>query len=401
MPRRIRLVTEPMLMTSYELSIHRFLAVYRFLSFGLAVVVVQVIPFTTTQATPRETIITLTLLGLYSLLKVFSPLRWRQQGRLTLVVLGGDLAICVFLVLFNSGLDSGYLLYSLTPVLTAALLFGDRIATVTAAITAAAPAAAHLGLNQLSDEYAWVLEGNRLALLIVYVAFSFLIATVSFRTNLNIRRRIERDAVLEERRRLRRELHDGVAQALNYLNLKTKAVSNSVSSQETEQALAGLVDIRQTVQSTYEDIRESIDQLSTEAAGHPLLPALESYLREFGQRYGLEVHFDVPKVLRNLSPAAELQLFRIAQEALSNVRKHAGASRVHLSLEDTPQGCQLSIEDNGQGFSLDQHPDSLGFWGLDIMKERAEGLGGTLEVTSAPGEGTTVVAHLPDEKVRL
>ncbi|MEE9201978.1 MAG: sensor histidine kinase [Dehalococcoidia bacterium] len=388
-------------MTSYELSIHRFLAVYRFLSFGLAVVVVQVIPFTTTQATPRETIITLTLLGLYSLLKVFSPLRWRQQGRLTLVVLGGDLAICVFLVLFNSGLDSGYLLYSLTPVLTAALLFGDRIATVTAAITAAAPAAAHLGLNQLSDEYAWVLEGNRLALLIVYVAFSFLIATVSFRTNLNIRRRIERDAVLEERRRLRRELHDGVAQALNYLNLKTKAVSNSVSSQETEQALAGLVDIRQTVQSTYEDIRESIDQLSTEAAGHPLLPALESYLREFGQRYGLEVHFDVPKVLRNLSPAAELQLFRIAQEALSNVRKHAGASRVHLSLEDTPQGCQLSIEDNGQGFSLDQHPDSLGFWGLDIMKERAEGLGGTLEVTSAPGEGTTVVAHLPDEKVRL
>lgn len=388
-------------MTAYELSIHRFLAVYRFLSFGLAVVVVQVIPFATPQATPTETILTLTLLGLYSMLKVFSPLRWRQQGRLTLVVLGGDLAICVFLVLFNNGLDSGYLLYSLTPVLTAALLFEERITTGAAAITAAAPVVAHVGLNQLSDEYAWVLEGNRLALLIVYVAFSFLIATVSFRTNLNIRRRIERDAVLEERRRLRRELHDGVAQALNYLNLKTKLVSDCVSSQQVEQALAGLTDIRQTVQSTYEDIRESIDQLSTEATGRPLLPTLENYLREFGQRHELEVHFDAPRVLRNLSPAAELQLFRIAQEALSNVRKHAGASQVHLSLEDTPQGVKLCIEDNGQGFSLDQHPDSLGFWGLDIMRERAEGLGGTLEVTSAPGQGTRVLAHLPDEKVRL
>jgi signal transduction histidine kinase len=388
-------------MTPYELGIHRFLAVYRFLSFGLAVVVVQVIPFDSAQATPLETVLTLTLLGLYSLLKVFSPLHWRQEGRLTLVVLGGDLAICVFLVLFNNGLDSGYLLYSLTPVLTAALLFGERIATATAAITAAAPAAAHLGLNQLSDEYAWVLEGNRLALLIIYVAFSSLIATLAFRTNLNIRRRIERDAVLEERRRLRRELHDGVAQALNYLNLKTKTVSNSVSNQETEQALTGLADIRQTVQSTYEDIRESIDQLSTETMGRPLLPTLEGYLREFGQRHELEVHFSAPKVLHNLSPAAELQVFRIAQEALSNVRKHADASRVNLSLEDTHQGCQLCVEDDGQGFSPDQHPESMGFWGLDIMRERAEGLGGTLEVTSAPGEGTRVVAHLPSEKVRL
>ncbi len=388
-------------MTPYELSIHRFLAVYRFLTFGLAVVVVQVIPLNTPQGTPLETVLTLSLLGLYSLLKVFSPLHWRQEGWLSLVVLGGDLAISVFLVLFNNGLDSGYLLYSLTPLLTAVLLFGERIARTTAAITAAAPMAAHLGLSQLSDEYAWVLEGNYLALLIVYVGVSLLIAALASRTNLNIRRRIERDAVLEERRRLRREIHDGVAQALNYLNLKTKMVSTHVSNQEAEQALVGLADIRKTVQSTYEDIREAIDQLSAEATSKPLLPTLEGYLRDFGQQHGLEVRFDAPRVLHNLSPAAELQIFRIAQEALSNVRKHADATQVHLALEDAPKGVQLCVEDNGQGFSLDEHPESLGFWGLAIMRERAEVLGGTLEVTSSPGLGTRVLAHLPAEKVRL
>lgn len=385
----------------HELGIHQFLAIYRFFSFGWAVLQVQVIPLSTPRSPPLEIYITLSLLGIYSVLKVFSPLRWRQQSSLNLVMLGGDAAVCVFLVLFTRGLDSGYLLYSLNPLLAAALLLRERIAMTVAALTAAAPLAAHVGLSWLSKDYAWVLEGNYLALLIIYMIFSSLIAIVPFRTNLNMRRRIEREAVLEERGRIRRELHDGVAQALNYLNLKTKAVTNWVSRQQVDEALAGLTDIRQTVQSTYEDVREAIDQLSLEAGARPLLPTLQRYLREFSQQHGVEVNFQGPKALHNLSPVVEVQLLRIAQEAMSNVRKHASATQVRVTLEDTRKGLSLMVKDNGRGFRLGDQAEYAKLRGLAIMRERVEELGGTLEITSVPGQGTEVQVHLPEDKVRF
>ncbi len=389
--------------TRYEKEAYQFLAAYRFLAYALAVMFTQVVPSLGVPAMPAvQLYIILGTLGAYTILKVFSPLRWRERSTITYLILIGDFLLCILLVIYTGGLNSSFLLYSLAPIMTAALLFEERIALSLAAIASISLSVTHLVLGPFVDRFAVIMQGYNLTLLIVYTLFSFVAASVPYRINLNIRRRIEREAIIEERRRIAREIHDGVAQSLSYLNLKTKLVSDSVSSQNTVQALTELGDIRKITQDTYENIRESIDQLSTEIRNLPIIPALASYIREFGANNGIKVHFDVPKAFSQLSPVAELQLLRIVQEALTNVRRHALATEVEVKLENTSEAVEMIVRDNGQGFTLaDLEKSPPGYHGLNIIRERAEGLGGSLDISTAPGEGTALRVSLPTEKVRL
>ena len=387
----------------YEREAYQFLAVYRFLAYALAVMFTQLVPFLgAPPMPPLQLYIILGTLGIYSILRVFSPLRWRERSTMTYLILVGDFLLCLLLVVFTNGLNSSFLLYSLTPIMTAALLFEERMALTLAATASLTLSITHLTLSQVSERFTSLMQGYNLTLLIVYTLFCFVAASVPYRINLNIRRRIEREAIIEERRRIARELHDGVAQSLGYLNMKTKLVSDSVSAQQTVQALTELGDVRKVVQDTYEDIREAIDQLSTEIRNLPIIPALANFIREFGSNNGIKVQFDVPRAFPQLSPVAELQLLRITQEALTNVRRHAQATEVEVKLEHTPQAVEMIVRDNGQGFNLtDLEESPPGYHGLNIIRERAEGLGGSLNISSAPGEGTAVMVSLPTEKVRL
>ncbi len=390
--------------TRYEKEAYQFLGVYRFLAYALAVMFTQV-PlgnYLRVMPTVELYIILMATLAGYTILKVFSPLRWRERSLLTYLILVGDFLICILLVLFTNGLNSPFLLYSLIPIMTAALLFEEKVALSLAAIASISLSITHLALSQVTEKIAPIMQGQNLTLLVVYTLFSFVAAIVPYRINLNIRRRIEREAIIEERRRIAREIHDGVAQSLSYLNLKTKLVSDSVSAQNTVQALTELGDIRKVVQDTYDDIRESIDQLSTEIRTLPIVPALANYTREFSANNGIPVQFNVSRAFPQLSPIAELQLLRITQEALTNVRRHAQATEVEVKLEHTSEAVEMIVKDNGQGFTLSDLEESPpGYHGLNIIRERAEGLGGSLSISSAPGEGTAVMVSLPTEKVRL
>lgn len=388
----------------YEKEVFQFLAVWRFLAYALAVMFSQIAPFLpgAQRVPPTQLAIILAILGVYSVLRVFSPLRWRERGAITYLILIGDFLLCILLVIYTNGLNSPFLLYSLTPIMTAALLFEERTSLSLAASAALILSITHIVLGKVIASLTWIMQGYNLTLLIVYTLFCFVVATVPYRINMNIRRRIEREAIIEERRRIARELHDGVAQSLGYLNLKTKQVSDSVSSQNTMQALTELGDIRKVVQDTYEDIRESIDQLGTEIRSLSIIPALANYSREFGENNGIKVQFDVPRAFPHLSTVAELQLLRIAQEALTNIRRHAVASEVKVRLEKNSQTVEMIVKDNGLGFVLDDLEKSPpGYHGLNIVKERAEGLGGSVDISTAPGKGTEVRVILPIEKVRL
>ena len=389
--------------TRYEREAYQFLAVFRFLSYALAVMFTQVVPSLGAPAMPPlQLYIILATLGVYTALRVFSPLHWRERSLMTYLIVIGDFLLCMLLVIYTNGLNSPFLLYSLTPIMTAALLFEERVAISLAATATIVLSIAHLALSQFIERFTWIMQGYNLTMLIIYTLFCFVVATVPYRINLNIRRRIEREAIIEERRRIAREIHDGVAQSLGYLNLKTKQVSDSVSSQNTVQALTELGDIRQIVQDTYEDIRESIDQLTTEIRNLPIIPALANYTREFGDNNAIRVQFNAQKAFPQLSPVAELQLLRITQEALTNVRRHAQATQIVVKLEKTSQAVEMLIRDDGQGFTLsDLEKSPPGYHGLNIIKERAEGLGGSLNISTAPGEGTEVRVSLPIEKVRL
>ena len=387
----------------YEKEAYQFLAVYRFLSYALAVMFTQVTPFLgAPPMPPLQLYIILSTLGVYTILRVFSPLRWRERGTMTYLILAGDFTLCLLLVIYTNGLNSSFLLYSLTPIMTAALLFEEKIAIGLAATASITLSVTHLALSQLTERFTWIMQGYNLTLLIVYTLFCFVAAAVPYRINLNIRRRIEREAIIEERRRIAREIHDGVAQSLSYLNLKTKAVSDSVSSQNTVQALTDIGEIRKVVQDTYEDIRESIDQLSTEIRTLPITTALGNYIREFSSNNAIPVKFTVPKSFTRLSPIAELQLLRITQEALTNVRRHSLANEVEVKLKNTSDSIEMLVRDNGQGFNLmDLANAPPGYHGLNIIKERAEGLGGSLNISTAPGKGAELIISLPIDKVRM
>lgn len=207
-------------------------------------------------------------------------------------------------------------------------------------------------------------------------------------------------ATLEERERIAREMHDGLAQALGLLHLKLRrAEEQSVSAGPSPTADA-LREMASITEEAYEEVRQSIFGLRTMVSrGLGLIPTLTEYLHEFSAQNGIAVELVVADGRPvHLSPASEVQLVRIIQEALTNVRRHAGASHAWVRLHRQDPWVQVIIEDDGRGFdpATVTSPDRLHF-GLQTMRERAEGLGGKLEIDTGPGRGTRIVATLPGE----
>lgn len=387
-----------------ERKIYQFLSIYRFFTYALAVGLTLLLPSTAPILPPLYLYLTFGLLAIYTIFKMFAPFRLYQRYAWSYVLLGGDLVVCLLLVLLTGGLRSGLLLYSLAPIITAALLFEQSVSLVLAALSILPLALAHSVLSRSQGSFVWILEGNWLSMLIIYAAVCFLSGTIPYRTNMNIYRRIESNTIFQERKRLAREVHDGMAQALGYFNLGAQRIKEAVSSQNTEEALRQLHDLTRDIADTYQDVRESIDYLNLESRPRfSLIPSLAEYLREFQQRTGIATELTVPEGEAHLSPVAELELLRIAQEALTNVRKHSGATKVRVSLKTSPDAVEMVVRDDGKDFPPEylEGKAGQGQHGLNIMRERAESLGGTLTITSAPGQGAEVKAVFPPRGVRL
>lgn len=207
-------------------------------------------------------------------------------------------------------------------------------------------------------------------------------------------------AAVQERERLAREMHDGLAQALALLQLKLERTHERVVQDGRAPTAEELRDIVGLTEHVYEEVRQSIFGLRAMVSrGLGLIPTLTEYLREYSIESGILVELEVangqPIVL---APASEVQLVRIVQEALTNVRKHARATHAWVRLQRQESWLQVIIEDNGQGCEpvALASPDRRHL-GHQTMRERAEGLGGRLEIDTAPGRGMRIVATLPAE----
>lgn len=209
---------------------------------------------------------------------------------------------------------------------------------------------------------------------------------------------LQRLGALEERDRIARELHDGLAQSLGCLNLQCLRVADLLSSNRPDQAREELEQVRRGVKEAYEDVREGIFALRLAASKEKgFIPSILAYLREFEAQSGTEAQLVIDSNgAGRLSPATELQLIRIIQEALTNVRKHTTASKTVIRIESLGEEAKITIEDDGQGFDLDTlDEESVRHFGLEFMRERAESVGGTLEIETKPGEGTKVIVKVP------
>lgn len=216
--------------------------------------------------------------------------------------------------------------------------------------------------------------------------------------NAALHQKVQNLAVLEERERIAREMHDGLAQVLGYVNTKTQAVKRLLSVAQLAQAEAELAQLEDAAREVYADVREAILGLrTTTSSSKGLVPTVKEYLEWFSSQNSIPVEAAIERQLDiTLEATTEIQLIRIIQEALSNVRKHAKAQRASVQLSTSNGHVSLTIQDDGQGF--DPERIARGMWprfGLQTMRERAESVGGTFEVTSTPGKGTTVRVMVP------
>jgi signal transduction histidine kinase len=198
----------------------------------------------------------------------------------------------------------------------------------------------------------------------------------------------------EERRRIARELHDGVGPALASLNIRLRT-ARKLLERDHHPVAEEIEELAELAQANIQDIRRLIQDLRPAALDElGLMSALREYVARYQEEHGLEVALALPEGDERLPAPVETALFRIAQEALNNVAKHAQARRVEVAMTHDRGGVTLHIADDGRGFDP-QAPQPGTHLGLWSMRERVEQLGGRFEVESAPGAGTTVRAIIP------
>ncbi|OEF98477.1 GAF domain-containing sensor histidine kinase [Desulfuribacillus alkaliarsenatis] len=244
---------------------------------------------------------------------------------------------------------------------------------------------AHRRKYEFSDDEIFILYGvaNQLGVLLEHA---------------RLYQEIESLATVAERERLAREIHDGVAQTISYVQLQIKKLQKVMKDQECPAANKIVQEISEAVDQSYNEVRESIHDLKDkELFSKGFEHWLKAHANGFESQFGISVEVEfLDQTTSELSEIAKIQLGRIIQEALTNIRKHAQAANVKISVGRDENQLIVEISDDGVGFECKGSPE--GHYGLSIMEERSSSIGGTIEIDSEPGEGTKVIVKIPHEE---
>jgi signal transduction histidine kinase/ligand-binding sensor domain-containing protein len=231
--------------------------------------------------------------------------------------------------------------------------------------------------------------------------YALLLAAAAGMVLLVLRRRLRRaerefNAVLGERNRIAREIHDTLAQGYVGISVQLEVLAELLRLNKAEAAAKHLDLTRGYVREGLADARQSIWALRSQDAGENTLPVKLRRIVEGEDGQGLKAGFSIFGAYRVLPAETEREILRVAQEAIHNVKKHAGAKNLFVQLEYGPGEIALEVRDDGRGFVVGKELEAVlerdgpGHYGLTGMRERASAIGGTLDVTSEPGVGTTV-----------
>ncbi|MCC7360063.1 MAG: HAMP domain-containing protein [Anaerolineales bacterium] len=218
------------------------------------------------------------------------------------------------------------------------------------------------------------------------------------------RAELRQRAIVEERERIARELHDGLAQVLGYVHTKATAVRLLLARQQLPAAETQLAQLEAAARGLFVDVREAILGLRlTSRRDERLSALLQAYAAHFSSLSDLPVSVELSPSVGQLAlpPETEVQLLRIVQEALTNVRKHAQATAVQVVVRNSGLVLEVTIRDNGVGFHLDRDGHGGGgrpHFGLATMRERAEAIGAEFHLAARPGQGACVSVRLPLDK---
>lgn len=213
-------------------------------------------------------------------------------------------------------------------------------------------------------------------------------------------RLVEREkelAVSEERNLLAAELHDSIAQSLAFLNIQSQMLQDSLRRGDLAEAEDELARIREGIQESYDDVRELLVHFRMRVVDCDVNSAVAGALEKFEEQTGISTELARGGEDGELPTKNTIQILHIVQEALSNVRKHAAATQVRVTIERGDQ-CTIMVQDNGRGFDPGMaNMDRDMHVGLSIMRERAHRIGGNFDIQSKHGQGTTVTLVLPQD----
>lgn len=228
--------------------------------------------------------------------------------------------------------------------------------------------------------------------LLVAIAAALVLIVLRLRL---LRAQREFNAVLAERNRIAREVHDTLAQGYVGVSVQLEVLSELLRNHKTDAAIHHLDTTRQHVREGLAEARQSIWALRSQDSAENTLPVKLRRATEHANGHGVEAAFSLYGAYRPMPPGMEREILRIGQEAIHNVKKHAGAKHLTVQLEYGPAEVALIVKDDGRGFETGNgSAPPPGHYGLTGMRERADIIGGTLEITSEPGFGTTVRLHV-------
>ncbi len=214
--------------------------------------------------------------------------------------------------------------------------------------------------------------------------------------NAHLHQQVANLAVAQERLRIAHEMHDGIAQVLGYVNTKVQAAHEYLRRGKSEEASVQLRELAVSAREAYADVREAIVDLRTlPGPQQSFIEVMRDYIDHWKEQSGINAQLTIDGDV-TLDPGAELQLVRIIQESLANVRKHSRATAVTVDVRR--QGGQLvvTISDDGVGFNPAARAKSeFPRFGISTMQERAATIGGELQIDSTPGQGTTIRLRVP------
>jgi two-component system nitrate/nitrite sensor histidine kinase NarX len=213
--------------------------------------------------------------------------------------------------------------------------------------------------------------------------------------NARLEREHLRAAVLHERQMLAGDVHDAVAQTLYYMKMRLPLLHDAIVQHDDQHALKYHADLRQAVSDAHASLREILTHYRTRMNPQGLLHAVRALQAGYRERTGIELVLDIRVADLCLTVDQELQVFHIVQESLANVSKHSGARRAVVRIEAGAQQLEILIEDDGEGLRPGLGGGNEPHFGLEIMRERAQRLGGSLNLQTRKEGGTRVHLRMP------
>jgi signal transduction histidine kinase len=332
------------------------------------------------------------ILGLYLAIRFILVLNRPSPGKIIYASIIGDSLVYFPLLLVTGGIQSPFLLLTLTPILASGInldrkfTFGIAFLVLTIVLTS------HI-FNPFYQLHLGTAEVSYFCIYLVAVSLS---ALLPYLINLQVKEQIHSRDIVQERQRMSREIHDGLAQTLAGLRWQVQIMEQNLEARGIKSN--EIKRLEDTVEKAYKETRVYLQILRSCAEKGRFAADLEECVKQFNEKTGLSYRLTITQEDIPLSEIARIELLRICQEALANVKDHSAAKNIQIEVSLVDSQVKVNIADDGRGFDVlkyyNQPGPSRGH-GLSIMHERAESINGQCLVLSKPGWGTEVQVKVP------